>query len=123
MKSLKEIYSEIAANDELKNGLIEAAKSGTLKEFLAKNNIGIDEAQLKKLVEGELGDDELDAVVGGNCTGDGDYKLGPRLRKAAAIKDGGSHDILLALESVFGGISPKAEIKDTLDTTSAKTLE
>ncbi len=67
---LNELYAKVCEDDELKKEYLEAKNAGTLKEFLKKNACEFKAEELKKFIEakknGELADDELDAVSGGS---------------------------------------------------------
>ena len=73
-KTLQELYSEIMASDELKKEYFAAANNGKTTEFLSSHGCDATEAQLGEflknpanLPQGEIADDELDAVAGGTC--------------------------------------------------------
>ena len=72
MKTLKELYSEVMASKELKHAYYEAANAGKLEDFLKEHGCDATRAELdaflsdyKNLPQGEISDDELDAVAGG----------------------------------------------------------
>ena len=69
MKTLQDLYSEVIANDELKNEFMEAAKDGRTTEFLKAHGCEatVEElaAFMKERESGELSDEELDDAAGG----------------------------------------------------------
>ena len=74
MKTLQELYKEVIASEELKNEFMEAAgdeKEGRKKvdEFMKKYDCDATFEDVKGFLEGknegELGEDELEAVAGG----------------------------------------------------------
>ena len=75
MKTLKELYIEVNADEALKNEYIEAAENGKIEEFFKAHDC---EATLSEFDEfmknsggesGELSDDELDNVAAGKKCG------------------------------------------------------
>jgi hypothetical protein len=78
MKTLKELYGEVMASGELKKQYLAAANDGKINEFLSSHGCDASESELnaflsnpKELPQGEVSDDELDAVAGGTCYHDG----------------------------------------------------
>ena len=73
MKTVDELYYEVVANEELKAAFAAAAKENKLAEFLKAQGCDAtaEEAEefleARQSAEGELSDDELDAVAGGDC--------------------------------------------------------
>ncbi len=71
MKTLNELYEEIASSEELKTAFTEAAKNGTTLEFLKERGCAATEEELSAFLEErrdtELSDEDLDDAVGG-CT-------------------------------------------------------
>ena len=71
MKTLEELYAEAAVSEELKAELVAAAKENKLGEFLKAQGCEATEAEVaeflksKQSAEGEVADEELDAVAGG----------------------------------------------------------
>ncbi len=68
MKTLQELYDEIAASDELKNAFSEAAFAGKSVEFFRENGCETTREELAAFLKtrsGELSDEALDAVSGG----------------------------------------------------------
>ena len=69
MKTLKELYDEVVASEELKKEYIKANRNGNLKEFLASHGCEATEEELIVFLaerqKGELSDDELDNISGG----------------------------------------------------------
>ena len=70
MKTVDELYYEVVANEELKAAFAAAAKENKLAEFLKAQGCDAtaEEAaeflEARQSAEGELSDDELDAVCG-----------------------------------------------------------
>lgn len=71
MKTLEELYAEAAVSEELKAEFVAAAKENKLGEFLKAQGCEATEAEVaeflksKQSAEGEVADEELDAVAGG----------------------------------------------------------
>ena len=72
--SLEELYKKVMSSGELKKEYFEAAKEGRIAEFLGEHDCGATLEELqdfltspKVLPQGEIADDELDAVAGGTC--------------------------------------------------------
>ena len=73
MKTLEELYKEVMASEELKKEFVEAAKTkDSLTAWLKKHDCGatLEElgAFLKEKREGEMQDDEVEAVAGGKSS-------------------------------------------------------
>lgn len=72
MKTLNELYNEIQANDELKNALVEAAKSGKILNFFKEHGVEVTEEELNAFVEAKANEDkplskeELSNAAGGS---------------------------------------------------------
>lgn len=75
MKTLQELYDEVAASAELKEAFLAAAKSGKIAEFAKENGCGASDEEIaaftasyvpKKDVQ-ELSLDEIENVAGGKC--------------------------------------------------------
>ena len=70
---LEELYQKALSDNELKKAFLDAANAGKLKEFLAANDCEATAEEAEELVivkqkqTGELSDDELDKVSGGDC--------------------------------------------------------
>lgn len=58
MKTLNELYNEIQANDELKNALVEAAKSGKHLDFFREHGVEVTEEELNAFVEAKANEDK-----------------------------------------------------------------
>lgn len=76
--SLEELYNKIMSSDELKKEYFAAANDGRIAEFLGAHDCRATLEELqefltdpKKLPQGEIADDELDAVSGGGCYSNG----------------------------------------------------
>ena len=76
--SLKELYAEVMASEALKKEYFAAANDKKVTEFLRAHGCEATEQELnaflsnpKELPQGEVCDDELDAVAGGTCYKDG----------------------------------------------------
>ena len=74
MKTLNELYGEVMASNELKREYFAAAGDGKAAEFLKNHGCDATENELSdflanpaNLPQGEIADDELDAVAGGTC--------------------------------------------------------
>lgn len=73
MKTLEKLYTDVMGSDELKSAVFAAAKENKLGEFLKAQGCEATEAEVaeflksKQGAEGEMADDELDAVAGGGC--------------------------------------------------------
>jgi hypothetical protein len=73
MKTLETLYAEVLASNELKAAFIAAVKENDLAGFLKAQGCEAGEAEAEEFIrakqtaEGELTDDELDAVAGGGC--------------------------------------------------------
>ena len=70
MKTLEELYKDVIASDELKKEFTEAAKSkDDIEALLKKHDCGASFNEfitfLKEKSEGEMDDDEVEAVAGG----------------------------------------------------------
>ena len=72
--SLEELYKKVMSSDELKKEYFAAANEGRLAEFLGAHDCRATLEELQKflsspeaLPQGEISDDELDAVAGGTC--------------------------------------------------------
>ena len=77
-KTLQELYREVMASEELKKEYFAAANEGKAADFLSAHGCDATIEELnelfsspKNLPQGELADDELDAVAGGTCYHDG----------------------------------------------------
>ena len=72
MKTLEELYQEIAASEELKNEYAEAQKNAKVSEFLKAHGCEATDRELSdflsKKESGELSDEELDNAAGGGCS-------------------------------------------------------
>ena len=72
--TIKEVYEKIKNSPELKKKAAEAAKNGTIEQFLKDNNFGVTVDQIKDFVasakKGELSKEELNMAAGGGCDGD-----------------------------------------------------
>ena len=74
MKTIQELYSEIMANQELKEQFIEAANAGKQEEFLKAHGCEATLEDVKAFLEAKqkedapLSLDELDNAAGGECT-------------------------------------------------------
>ena len=72
--TIKEVYEKIKNSPELKKKAAEAAKNGTIEQFLKDNNFGITVDQIKDFVasakKGELSKEELNMAAGGGCEAD-----------------------------------------------------
>ena len=77
MKTLKELYKEVIASDELMKEFMDAAKDEenvqkNMEEFLKKHGCDATFDELKAFFEdnseGELEEDELESVAGGKST-------------------------------------------------------
>ena len=83
MKTLEELYNEVAASEELREEFIKAAETKeTLEDFLRKYDC---EATVEEVAgflkgkmdeEGKLSDEELDAVAGGSKEAARDFAKG-----------------------------------------------
>ena len=74
MEDLKQLYAKIMASDELKKQYLAAAQNGTVEEFAKSLGYDVTVEQIEEflktqieLPQGEIVDDELDSVAGGNC--------------------------------------------------------
>ena len=73
MKTLEELYTEVMGNEELKAAFVAAMKEKRVGEFLKAHgcDVGKEEmiafAKMKHGANGEISDEELDSVVGGDC--------------------------------------------------------
>lgn len=71
--TLEELYGKTLSDDGLKAAFLAALKAGTLAEFLSAQGCGatVEETaeflKARQEAEGELADEELDAVAGGGC--------------------------------------------------------
>lgn len=76
MKSLKELYTEVIASEELKTAFAAALKTGSLDAFLKANGCDATSTEAATFIkerqarEVELAEQELDAVAGGGCSDD-----------------------------------------------------
>lgn len=72
MKTLEELYKDIAASEELKNAYAQAQNEGRAQEFLKEHGCEATAKELSAFIaeksSGELSDDELDNVSGGGCS-------------------------------------------------------
>lgn len=74
MKTMQELYSEIAASDELKGALVEAMKANKVEDFLKAHGCEATPEEVQEFIEDkaagddpiELSEDELRYVVGGS---------------------------------------------------------
>ena len=70
---LEELYSKVTGSEELKAEFVAAVKENRLGEFLKEQGCETAEAEVAEFLkskwsaEGELADEELDAVAGGGC--------------------------------------------------------
>ena len=78
MKTLTELYKETLASDALKKEYFAAANDGKINEFLLSHGCDATESELaeflanpEELRQGEIADDELEAVSGGTCYKEG----------------------------------------------------
>ena len=73
MKTLEELYTEVMGSEELKAAFVAAVKEKKIAEFLKEQGCEATEAEVaeflksKQGAEGEMADEELDAVAGGGC--------------------------------------------------------
>ena len=73
MKTLQELYTEIAANDDLKKAFAEAAKNNNVVDFAKSRGVEttLDEIRTfleeKAKTDKELSNDELENAAGGSC--------------------------------------------------------
>ena len=75
MKTLRELYGEILAGDELKKAFEEAYAAGKIPEFLKEHGCGASDKEIGAFIEEcfasdaePLSDDELESAAGGsNC--------------------------------------------------------
>jgi len=73
MKTIQELYSEIMANQELKEQFIEAANAGKQEEFLKAHGCEATLEEVKAFLEAKqkedapLSFDELENAAGGTC--------------------------------------------------------
>ena len=73
MKTLEELYTEVLGSEELKAAFVAAVKEKKIAEFLKEQGCEATEAEVaeflksKQGAEGEVADEELDAVAGGGC--------------------------------------------------------
>ena len=71
MKTIEEFYEEIAGSQELQNELKGIKEKDALSDFLKKNNVSttaeefVKAFKAKKEAEGEITDDDVEAVAGG----------------------------------------------------------
>ena len=68
MKTIETVINEIKASEELQKKLAEAAKNNAVADFLKEQGCEVTIEEFINAIkpqEGELGDDELGAVVGG----------------------------------------------------------
>lgn len=74
MKTLEEIYREVIASEQLKTEFAAAVKAGTVDTFLTAHGCDATSAEATTFLkerqarEGELAEQELDAVAGGGCS-------------------------------------------------------
>ena len=107
MKTLNELYNEIQANDELKNALVEAAKSGKILNFFKEHGVEVTEEELNAFVEAKANEDkplskeELLSAAGGSA-----------LDACISILTGGIGCALAASISAAAGHSGKKEEGD-----------
>lgn len=72
--TIEELYGKVLADDELKAGLVEAAKAGTIAEWAAAQGVEATEEELLAYAKAaatqaqELTDEQLDKVAGGDYT-------------------------------------------------------
>ena len=70
---LEELYSKVIGSEELKAAFVAAVKEKKIAEFLKEQGCEATEAEVaeflksKQGAEGEVADEELDAVAGGGC--------------------------------------------------------
>ena len=78
MKTLEEIYREVIASEQLKTEFTAAVKAGTVDTFLTAHGCDATSAEATTFLkerqarEGELAEQELDAVAGGGCSDEDD---------------------------------------------------
>ena len=71
MKTLEELYAEVTDSEELKAAFVAAVKEKKISEFLKEQGCEATESEVaeflksKQSAEGEVADEELDAVAGG----------------------------------------------------------
>ncbi len=75
VKTLENLYNEIIGNDELQEAFAEAAREGTLEDFLKAHDCEATAAEAEAFLKekqnqkGELSDNELEDVAGGCRSG------------------------------------------------------
>jgi hypothetical protein len=73
MKTLEQLYEEIQSNEELKKEFTASIKENTTDDFLKKHdcdaNIRSVMAFMNNLKDGELSEDDLESVAGGDGHG------------------------------------------------------
>ena len=71
MKTMDELYNEIQSNEVMKESFIAAARENRLADFLREHDCTASVADVMEYIngvrEGEVSDDDLDSVAGGNC--------------------------------------------------------
>ena len=74
MRSMENLYQEIQENEKLKKAFITALKENTIEDFLKANGCEGTTADVMKFMnskkEGELSDDDMEKVAGGDCSRD-----------------------------------------------------
>ncbi len=71
MKTLQELYKELAASADLRSACSQAIKAGKVPEFIKEHGCDATDEEVRAFLmdppSGELSDDELDSVAGGGC--------------------------------------------------------
>jgi len=72
MKTIRELYNEIIADDELKKAFAEAAKNNKVEDFAAEHDCQATVSDIMSFLEGMKGEDELskeelENAAGGGC--------------------------------------------------------
>jgi predicted house-cleaning noncanonical NTP pyrophosphatase (MazG superfamily) len=78
MKTVRELYVEIMANDEQKRAFVEAMKAGKLEDFLKAHDCEATEEEVREFIETKAADDtplelsvdELERIAGGTIPTD-----------------------------------------------------
>lgn len=73
MKTVRELYVEVMANDEQKRAFVEAMKADKLEDFLKAHDCEATEEEVREFIETkaaedtplELSEDELERIAGG----------------------------------------------------------
>ena len=92
---LEELYKKVINDENLRKLCKSAVKEGKLSEFLSSNGCSATIAEVKKFIESKKADsgDELDDVIGGNCSSDDLIsKLSDNENLKAALKKIGGND-------------------------------